>query len=466
MALVASLLVALAIGLATACLLRPGAQSAARELPLLAFISVGLGLGLTSLWFFVWLVVFGVPGNAFIASELTILAILGWLVTAHARQSKSVLQRSRTLAPAHAPVLRYVPAAACLCVLAAAGLAFTRYSAAAPHGARDAWGDWNLRARFLYLGGPHWTDIFSPRGTLPHRDYPLLLSASVARCWTYLKNDSQFAPMAIAFLFTFGTAGVLFCSLSLLRSRSQGLMAAAILLATPFFLLLGAAQYADVPLGFFFLTTLALFCLYERSSAGNSRELALAGGMAGLTAWTKNEGGLFLLCLLLSHLLLTVRHRGGKEYGQQFRSLSAGLLPVLTVVIFFKVRFAWQTDLLSHPGMLHRLSEASRYRLFFRSLIPALLSLGAWSLSVPLLLIVYLLLLGVEKQEGRVAAKIGAATLALTALGYFFVYLISWLPLQWLLLTSLTRLCLQLYPAALFLVFLFARTPEEALGSR
>lgn len=69
-----------------------------------------------------------------------------------------------------------------------------------------------------------------------------------------------------------------------------------------------------------------------------------------------------------------------------------------------------------------------------------------------------------RKQESRLAVKIGAATLGLTALGYFFTYVTAWVPLPWLLQTSLTRLCIQLYPSALFLLFLLARTPEEALN--
>ena len=241
------LLIALGIGLAIAWPLRPESGDTRRELPLLLFLSTGLGLGATSLWFFLWLLIFGRHRNSFLASELIMLAFLGALALAYRRRSKSPAQ----LPPGHRSRFCYFPAVAFLAALVMAGIAFTRYSAAGPHGAWDAWGAWNLRARFLYLGGTRWTDVFSPRGTMPHRDYPLLLSATVARCWTYLKSDTQSAPVTIAFLFTFATAGEMFCALSLLRSRSQGLIAATILLATPFFVVLGAAQYADVPLAFF-----------------------------------------------------------------------------------------------------------------------------------------------------------------------------------------------------------------------
>lgn len=455
-----SLLIALGTGLAITWLLRPPACNARRELPLLLFLSMGLGLGATSVWFFLWLVLVGLRTSAFIASELISLALLGALATAYSRRSKSPAP------PPPIPCSRfwYFPAAAFLAALVAAGTAFSRYSAAAPHGAWDAWGDWNLRARFLYLGGTQWTDVFSPRGTMPHRDYPLMLSASVARCWTYLMSDAQSAPIAIAFLFTFAIAGELFCALSILRSRSQGLIAATVLLATPFFLVLGSAQYADVPLAFFLLSTIVLLCMYEHSGFASYRALTLAGAMAGLAVWTKNEGGLFLLCLLVSHFLIRLRGHSLAAYRPELRSLAAGLLPVLAVAAFFKIRFAWHTDLLVTHGVWQRLGNAARYRVVLHSFAHALLHFGDWSLSIPPLLIVYLLLVGVRRQASRVAVKIGAATLALTALGYFFIYVTAWVPLPWLLQTSLTRLCIQLYPSTLLLLFLLARTPEEALN--
>lgn len=457
-----SLFTALAMGLGIAWLLRPTSGSASREFPLLVFFSVGLGVGASSVWFFLWLTIFGPHRSKFIASEIGIVALLAMFLIFFSRRNKSILSPPEPAPPASS-WLWYLPGAAFLAALLAAATAFARYSAAGPHGAWDAWGDWNLRARFLYLGGSHWTDVFMPAGTLPHRDYPLLLSASVARCWTYMKNDAQVAPIAIAFLFTFAIAGVLFCSLALLRNRSQGFLAATVLLATPFFLILGAAQYADVPFAFFFLSTVVLLCLYEHSCPGDKRGLALAGTMAGLTVWTKDEGGLLLLCLLASHLILTARSRGFTQYRRELLSLLAGLLPVLCIVVFFKLRFAWHTDFVSSHGLWHRVRDVSRYPVVFGAIGKAFLNFGAWALSLPPLLIVYVLLVGVQPRQGQLAAKIGAATLLLTALGYLCVYLTTPLPVQWLLLTSLTRLCIQLYPTALFLLFFFARTPEEAL---
>ena len=82
-----------------------------------------------------------------------------------------------------------------------------------------------------------------------HWDYPLLLPLSIARGWNYMGGESLPVPAVMAFLFTFLTLGLLWSALCLLRSRSQGYLAAMVLMGTPFFIVMGASQFADIPLG-------------------------------------------------------------------------------------------------------------------------------------------------------------------------------------------------------------------------
>jgi len=65
-------------------------------------------------------------------------------------------------------------------------------------------------------------------------------------------NDTVAVPVVLALLFTFGTVGLIVSSLSILRVESQGFLAGTLLLGTPSFISLGASQYADIPLSFFF----------------------------------------------------------------------------------------------------------------------------------------------------------------------------------------------------------------------
>ena len=93
----------------------------------------------------------------------------------------------------------------------------------------------------------------------------------------------------------------------MIRGRSQAMLGGLMLTGTPYFLIHGASQYADVPLGFFFLATLTLFCLQDRFPKHSRGVLVLAWMTAGMAAWTKNEGLLFLLAIVVARFAVSRR---------------------------------------------------------------------------------------------------------------------------------------------------------------
>ena len=92
--------------------------------------------------------------------------------------------------------------------------------------------------------------------------------------------------------------------------------AALFLLATAYFVRLGGDQYADIPMGFFILSTAVLLMLSEATAAtgGSKGLLSLAGLTAGFAAWTKNEGVLFVLAAVVA-LTATTLSKGASEIG-------------------------------------------------------------------------------------------------------------------------------------------------------
>ncbi|MBE0559157.1 MAG: hypothetical protein IH628_18160, partial [Proteobacteria bacterium] len=150
-----------------------------------------------------------------------------------------------------------------------------------PHGRWDAWLIWSMHARFLFRGGDRWREAFASGLDWSHWDYPLLLPLAIARSWSYMGGERLPVPAVMAGIFTFLTLGLLCSSLCLLRNRAQGYLAAMILMGTPFFITMGASQFADIPLAFFILAALALLLLQARSAEGPSGTLILAGGAAG-----------------------------------------------------------------------------------------------------------------------------------------------------------------------------------------
>lgn len=354
-----------------------------------------------------------------------------------------------------------------LTVIFAAAICVSLYFAvlrviAYPHGdGWDAFAIWNLHARFLFRGGAHWRDAFSPLIPWSHPDYPLLLPASIAHFWTLLGRETPAVPAVIGFLFTFSTAGLLFSSLSLLRGRTPAMLGAIALLTTPAFIEQGTAQYADVPLSFFMLATIALLNLHRHQDDLSTRApglLASAGIAAGFAAWTKNEGLLFLGAIVVAHTITSLARTevDGIARLRQAWPLLLGIIPMFALIVYFKHFIAGPGDLFSNRhDTVQKLLEPGRYWAITSWYVKEPFRFGHW-LVLPgtLLMIVFYVVMGKWRDTKRQLAVQEAGTaLALTLAGFFAIYLITPRDIYWHLRFSLPRLFLQLWPSVIFVFF-------------
>jgi hypothetical protein len=450
----------------------------------------GIGLGLGSLSYFLWRLGVGPTKAGFFGFELA--ALLGLLV--YQRKIKRKYTHSDKKPPARLVsngwglVVRLSFGMAVL----GAGLSFGLETLKSPHGGWDAWAIWNREARFLYRENDQWRNAFSP--LLSHADYPLLIATAVARSWSYAGVETPFGPASIAFLFSFGTIGLLVTSVSCLRGRFLGYVAGLGLLSASAFVLAAPEQYADIPLGFYILATIILLHFYEQQDGEHKHWLALAGMTAGLATWTKNEGWLFLLSLLLARLLAvswSKKHVMDKpKYARAWESaaqpgnalpaqvnpslweeikpFAAGLLPLLAIVLLFKAALAPANDLASGQGagMLQQLVDASRYVQIGKAFLIQSINLGSLDATPLVILLALALLFGIRPPEWNKPAG-STALLVLSGMlaGYFIVYLITPNDLNWQLSTSLSRLYLQLWPLAVFILVTSIAAPGLTTGA-
>ena len=455
MTLLFSLLLAAGIGLVALCLLR-GDLATIRSYPWFClWLSLGLGLGISSSGLFVWSVLFR-PSASYILAELCLVAALAVALT-YRVTTKTLAARLQTQPGSCSGSGRSSLLEAFFYgLLISSLLSFAFLSMARPHGVWDAWAVWNLRARFIFLGGEHWLDGFSGALGWSHPDYPLLLPALVARAWIYTGQNTVIAPVLIAMLFTFATLGLLVSSLGILRGKSQGLIAGIVLMGTPFFLEHGASQQADIPLGFYILATLVLVCLADHISSGKNSWMILAGVMAGFCAWTKNEGLLFLTSVIAARLGVTAGRKERRGDISRWLFFSLGLLPMVMTISYLKLWLApFEDPLLTQAWLaVGKLGDLSRYVQVWRAVLSGLGSFGNW--VVPLVLAFYALLLG-KQSESKDSQAVGAAlgALFLVLIGYFLVYVINPYDLDWYVKTSLARLLVQLWPSLVFIFFLF-----------
>jgi hypothetical protein len=420
-----------------------------------ASLSTGFGLGIFSVIFFLARVL-GL--SRVLAIDLVVLGLLTvalWWV--RARSKPAII---RTLAEETIALprwLRRLLAVAFGSALAAALYSAILRSIVHPHGEGwDAFAIWNLHARFLFRGGEHWRDGLSPLIPWSHPDYPLLLPSAVAHFWSVLGQESTAVPAVIGLVFTFGTLGLLFSSLAILRGRTSAILAGLALVSTPFFVEQGSSQYADVPLSFFFLAVIVLHL--DGESRGDQSlyrgygRLALAGIAAGLALWTKNEGMLFLVACVVAQIVVR-----GPEWMNRLAFFILAVAPFLMLVTWFKHSVAFPNELFSNqPKMLHKFLDSARYWAILKWFVRDFLRFGQWW-PIPgtlLLALLYVVVAGKHNWQNSQQFWTSALTLALTLSGYFVIYVITPYDLDWHLRFSLNRLFLQLWPSTIFVFFL------------
>jgi hypothetical protein len=453
----------------TSWLWRRGIRSAPLGV-LVASLAVGLGFGLSSGSVFLSLVLFDGIGRGLVVTDLAFLGGLGAFALVHAARSRPRVASPVVGLPGpRSAVTRLLAGVFALSVVAVV-VRFAQMSLDYPHGWWDAWMIYNLRARFLLRGASEWRDAFSALLPISHPDYPLLLPALVVRGWSYVGQETTLVPQLMALGFTLATVGVLWAGLALLRDPDQALLAGSVLLAVPLFIDTAVVQDADTPLGFYFLATMVLLALHDRrpsASEGSRGYLLLAGLAAGLAAWTKNEGGLFLIAIVTVRVVVEARAKGWRLPAREAAILGLGALPILLLLVYFKSQLAPANDLVVGQGLREtsaRLLDLRRYGMIFGAFRETILNSGPLGVvSAIWVLAIHAVAFGFDPDHpsGR-GAVTALTTVGLMMAGYVMVYLTSPHDLQSHLDSSLTRLLAQVWPTALFGYFVVARTPRDA----
>ena len=424
-------------------------------LALKVFLGIGFGLGITSCLYFLRLLLFpGQGGYLFI--EAVFMALIFVALFSQKRISLNISFRSLSVT-----WIQILLGFTIIFVGAVAFYFLVIYARVAPHGDYDAQAIWNLRARFMYRSGTAWENAFSPLINRNfHMDYPLLIPLSVVGGWNTLGGEVLRIPAALSMLFLFGMAGVIYCVIAYLRSSSQAAIAVILLLVTPGLLLFSTFQTADIPLTYFFLASASLFVL--AGNENNRNLFFLSGLMAGLAAWTKNEGIPFAIIMMVC----TVFFFGIRKTRNNLFPLLAGMVFPLLTIALFKIVISVNNDLFANnglPDILSKLLDPTRYIQILTHLITELIHLGNWPISIIAVLLVYGWIMGIRNPDSLTEKVLWIIPLSQFMI-YLLIYVITPHDLEWHLNYSMSRLLIHLFPLALFSFFLFVNTPETALN--
>ncbi len=431
-----------------------------KNLVLKAFLGIGIGLGFSSLAYFAYMLLFAGQhwfwvvevAALFIVLALNIWRERGWREQWRPRWSAPRLVRPQSL-------LLGLSAIVFLISLGSTASYILRRR----QGDWDAWMMFNRAARFVYRDQANWLQSFSRRmDPIFHADYPLFLAMNIASDWDTIGAETPHVPMLQSALFAVACAGLLVSALASTKSVGQAALGLIIFWGTPAVVNEGARELADLPLAYLFLATAVLIYLYviHRKPA----LIVLAGVAAGLGAWMKNEGSVFVIAAALGLLLGFLRDRPWRLLAWY----AIGLAIPMAVVIYFKLALAPPSDVLSNAPSrsLMQALDPARHLEILRFFGSQLLAFGGWvflglPVSVMLVLLVYLIAARQPLSRDRVPMLVVAlVVLAVQMAGYYAIYVITPYDLTWHLTTSVSRVFLQIFPMTVFFVLIATRTPE------
>jgi hypothetical protein len=334
---------------------------------------------------------------------------------------------------------------------------------ASPHGQWDAWAIWNQKARFMVRAGPGWTASFDIPWSNP--SHPLFVALSVARLWAYAGAELTAVPAMLSGVYGVTTAAVVIGAVGAARVRAW--LAGAVLMAPSSFAHLVAAQTADLPVGLLLVASLAPLAIRtNRFWSGRvdvRGTLLLSGACAGLAAWTKNEGLVFLPVAAMLVLWTAFRYGRIRDAGWWFLGTAPFLLLLAWLKGFLAVAAPQYAEGVTLGTLVEQVLSTERHVQIWRAMWPhavvwgGAMARGAWPFA--------LLVLAAHActRAGRVSRSV-LAVVAFMCTGYYAVYVLTNLELSWLVATTFERLTLQLWPSVVLALFLIGTPDTNGAG--
>ena len=337
--------------------------------------------------------------------------------------------------------------------LSAAG--FAAYVLDRPEGRLDAWTQWNLKARYLWLAGENWRSVFTWDIPWTHPTYPVLLTLNVASFYELLGADACLVGIGCALCFTAALAGLLWSGVRAAGGRA--VLVLAVLALSPVYGEYGARQQADIEVSYYLLA--ATVCAARACKEPGAAWAALACVFAVGAASTKNEGAVFLggtLCAMGALAAARLRSCGPRA---ALRLLAACVVAsAVTVWPFVLFKF----DVSPVPFALEKTPVAALSlgadwpRRLARALYlsaRAVLQPGKWA-GLPLAYAGVWAAAHVRRRQGGLVRWVPVLPVFLMLPAYLAAYLTSPEDVDWLVRGSISRLLFQVWPAALFLLAL------------
>lgn len=332
----------------------------------------------------------------------------------------------------------------------------------APHGYWDAWQMWTPKAMILFRGGPEWSERISSFND--HPGYPLLAPLTTARLWKWVGAPFHLGSgFANSYLYAMAIPGVLVGFLGMKGGKRAAVFAVSALCVVPAFPAWTAALYADLQVSFHVVALLAIVAWTASTTRSSVGLAALAGVAMGGVLWSKNEGMMLSLAAVPAIVLTHIAKDGWRRSLPAGIGLVCGAAPFLICLGHFKQAVAPAGEMaaaLLSSKAADLLVDVDRWRMVCRH---------GWRLirqeNLPLLAVILAVLAWWRRPNRLDRTSLTLASFPLLAsLGYLYVYLRTPHELDWHLATSLSRIFLQVFPAALLAFLWFVQTASTGFA--
>ncbi|MDD3375629.1 MAG: glycosyltransferase family 39 protein [Candidatus Omnitrophica bacterium] len=218
-----------------------------------------------------------------------------------------------------------------------------------PFGGWDAWGLYNMKAKFLIFGAERWRD-FAKVHWHTQPSYPLLLPLINTWIFAVFQKGIIAAASMTSIVFSVSCGLLLYAGLSQFIRKWIAFLASLLLMSTPSYIFWSTTQYADVVLSYFLLSSVILLAITLKNK--NYRFALLSGLFLGLMPFAKNEGivMMFFLSGLTSAYLLLRKDLDRTDAMRIIRFLFIGIAITGAATLIFKIFLAPTTrEVLFNP---------------------------------------------------------------------------------------------------------------------
>jgi hypothetical protein len=321
-----------------------------------------------------------------------------------------------------------------------------------PYGGWDAWSCWNLKARFLFLGGSEWSNMFDPVMWRSNTDYPLLLPLINVWSWCFGSAPTNIVPLANSCLITFLMAGLLYFSLEALNGlKLVNLLAPAFLLLNAFILKLASSQYSDLLMGTFLLLAITGFLLHKKTK--NTGFLQMSVLALGLMSFTKSEGfALSIITIIVLAIAIAMNRENRPTTSRNIWKLILTLAAAFLATGIFKLVYAPESHTFIN-GLLstEKPTGSERLEAVFVFLGKEVLS---WRWNGLWLLTAAGLILARRKAFNAGLWTIPAIIVAYLAIIISFYWVNTYFDIVWWLAMTMNRILFALTPTIVLWLFL------------